>query len=172
MPIVKKPCEHCGGLIPPFSPSLKRRYCGQECARAAISAPAVADGLKWCSGCRGAKPATPEHFNRRARSRDGLHGWCKSCMNGRERPRAWHQTERGREHMRNARLRSRYGITLEDYEAMLAAQDGRCAICRQPPKKNRLHVDHDHMTGEVRGLLCGPCNRGLSYFERANERRS
>lgn len=53
---------------------------------------------------------------------------------------------------------------------MLAEQDGRCAICGEPPDPNgvrassRLHVDHDHTTGENRSLLCTRCNQGLGYF--------
>ena len=46
-----------------------------------------------------------------------------------------------------------------DYDAMLAAQGGVCAICGNPPKTRRLHIDHDHKTGKVRGLLCFQCNR-------------
>lgn len=64
----------------------------------------------------------------------------------------------------------RYGLTLEQYEEMLAAQDGRCAVCGSQPDPNgvkassRLHVDHDHVTGANRSLLCTRCNQGIGYF--------
>ena len=51
------------------------------------------------------------------------------------------------------------GVSDEDYALLLAMQGGGCAICGQPPKSRRLHVDHDHKTGRVRGLLCFVCNR-------------
>lgn len=53
------------------------------------------------------------------------------------------------------------GVTDEQYERLLAAQGGGCAICGATPKTRRLHVDHDHKTGAVRGLLCYRCNRFL-----------
>jgi hypothetical protein len=53
------------------------------------------------------------------------------------------------------------GVSDEDYAAMLEAQGGGCAICGAKPKTRRLHVDHDHATGKVRGLLCHRCNRAL-----------
>jgi hypothetical protein len=52
-------------------------------------------------------------------------------------------------------------ITAAEYKALLKAQGGVCAICKKPPKKHRLHVDHDHATGKVRGLLCVRCNAWL-----------
>lgn len=64
----------------------------------------------------------------------------------------------------------RYGLTVERYEAMLEAQGGVCAICKQPPDPNgvraasRLHVDHDHLTDQVRALLCLRCNQGVGSF--------
>jgi hypothetical protein len=58
-----------------------------------------------------------------------------------------------------------YGITLEQYEALYEAQGGFCYICeRATGKTKRLAVDHDHETGYVRGLLCGPCNNVLAHF--------
>ena len=53
------------------------------------------------------------------------------------------------------------GFTEADYERLLLEQDGGCAICGAAPKTRRLHVDHDHRTGRVRGLLCHSCNRRL-----------
>src|SRR5690348_4757006 len=53
------------------------------------------------------------------------------------------------------------GVTDEQYTAMLERQEGGCAICGSPPKTRRLHVDHDHRTRRVRGLLCHRCNRAL-----------
>ena len=59
-----------------------------------------------------------------------------------------------------------YGITQREYEALLSAQDGRCAICTRVPRSRRLAVDHDHNTGKVRGLLCYTCNHfTLRYVE-------
>lgn len=53
------------------------------------------------------------------------------------------------------------GVTDAEYERLLAAQGGHCAICPNTPKTRRLNVDHDHATGKVRGLLCHRCNRAL-----------
>lgn len=58
------------------------------------------------------------------------------------------------------------GITDEGYAALLQAQNGHCAICPSTPKTRRLHVDHDHATGFVRGLLCHRCNRALPSWMR------
>jgi Recombination endonuclease VII len=72
-----------------------------------------------------------------------------------------------RNHLKHA-LRHKYGLTLDPYDARVRAQGGRCAICRQLPNgmyNHRLHVDHDHTTGRVRGLLCGNCNSGLGSFK-------
>jgi hypothetical protein len=67
-------------------------------------------------------------------------------------------------------LRYRYGISLDDYEALLTKQGGVCAICLRPETATRagtllrLHVDHDHATRKVRGLLCNRCNRMLGVM--------
>jgi hypothetical protein len=58
-----------------------------------------------------------------------------------------------------------YGLEPGEYDRMLEAQGGRCAICMKQPRAKRLSVDHDHNTGRVRALLCQPCNRGLRSFE-------
>jgi hypothetical protein len=63
---------------------------------------------------------------------------------------------------REHRLRSKYGLTLEDYDEMVARQGGRCLICQQVPEK--LVVDHHHGTGRVRGLLCFRCNSALGFL--------
>jgi hypothetical protein len=60
------------------------------------------------------------------------------------------------------------GVSDADYEALLAAQGGGCAICGNPPKTRRLDVDHDHKTGKVRGLLCHRCNRALPNWVTAD----
>lgn len=59
------------------------------------------------------------------------------------------------------------GVTDEEYARMLAAQGGGCAICGAKPKTRRLHVDHDHASGKVRGLLCHRCNRALPTWVNA-----
>lgn len=55
-------------------------------------------------------------------------------------------------------------IPLEEIDAQEAVQDHRCAICRDTRGQRRLHVDHDHATGEFRGMLCHRCNQGLGQF--------
>ncbi len=61
-------------------------------------------------------------------------------------------------------LKHRYGISLEQYELILASQNGVCAICRKKPK-GLLCVDHCHTTGMVRGLLCTKCNTALGFYD-------
>jgi hypothetical protein len=66
--------------------------------------------------------------------------------------------------LRKWHLRTKYGITPEQYDEMLERQGGGCAICGKPPGDIALHVDHCHETGRVRGLLCFSCNAGLGQF--------
>lgn len=91
-----------------------------------------------------------------------------------------HILERSKEYARNNRRRTlenlfnrEYGITLDDYELILLEQGNACAICNSrvaDQRGHRLHVDHNHKTGLVRGLLCGKCNRALGYFDDSLER--
>ena len=67
-------------------------------------------------------------------------------------------TKREKEYVR------KYGITIADYDRMLEEQGGVCKLCGRPPAKRRLHVDHNHKTKRVRGLLCFRCNRWLTAW--------
>ena len=64
----------------------------------------------------------------------------------------------------NATLQMKYGISLEGYEELLKRQNGICLLCKRPPGKRRLSVDHNHKTGKIRGLLCNNCNRGIGHL--------
>jgi Recombination endonuclease VII len=66
-----------------------------------------------------------------------------------------------RRHTRGHSYRLFYKIADADYQRLYARQDGCCALCRRPFDLYKLHVDHDHETGAVRGLLCHRCNTGL-----------
>ena len=75
----------------------------------------------------------------------------------------------------NYELVKKYGITLEEYNQMSAAQNNVCDICKEPETRRhqngtlcRLAVDHDHFTGKVRGLLCWRCNSAMGSFEERN----
>ena len=73
------------------------------------------------------------------------------------------QREYRRKSQRKDHLKYYYGITVEEYNAILARQNGCCRICKRKVKGN-LCVDHDHRTGKVRGLLCRTCNLGCGHL--------
>lgn len=68
---------------------------------------------------------------------------------------------------RKSHLKRNYGLTLEQFDALLASQGGGCAICGKPGVD---HVDHDHETGRVRGILCFRCNVALGQLDDDEER--
>jgi lysine/ornithine N-monooxygenase len=75
--------------------------------------------------------------------------------------------EKYAEKQKHTARKRRYGITQEQYENMLTKQNYCCAICSTDTvgrNHTAFHVDHNHDTGKVRGLLCDKCNRGLGYF--------
>jgi len=66
---------------------------------------------------------------------------------------------------RNNKLKAKYGLSAQDWDDIYDSQLGRCAICLIPLVESRPHVDHDHISGKVRGILCHTCNPGLGYFK-------
>jgi hypothetical protein len=83
-------------------------------------------------------------------------------------PQCWNKVKNARQDglRRKSQLAKKYGLTPDDYDVLLAAHGGRCWICLKEPKPGgrRLHVDHDHRTKRVRGILCWKCNTGLANF--------
>ena len=154
---------------------------------------------KHCPKCE--KEVPLENWSRNKARKDGLASWCKSCMN--EYHRRWRANpevkkrqaelaaqryaamsdEERKEYNLSGTLRRRergyhlhkkYGLSLDEYDAMLEQQGGGCAICGKEPSPNkRLSVDHDHKCcpGEttcgncIRGLLCITCNVWLGFYE-------
>lgn len=70
-----------------------------------------------------------------------------------------------KEQIRDYQLRKDYGISLEQYNLMLDNQNGKCSLCESLPGPKRLAVDHDHVTGKVRSLLCNHCNVGIGHLK-------
>ena len=89
-----------------------------------------------CGGCR--KKITQP--NRR---------WCRSCS----RKHTWQERKR------------RTGMTRPFFLSLWKKHKGRCELCRVRLTQLGAHVDHDHKTGKIRGLLCNNCNRGLGHFQ-------
>lgn len=115
---------------------------------------------KVCTGPCGEKK-TLDAFHKRAKSKDGRQAWCKECV--KERKKAIRKPTDPKKQRAYA-IKHLYGLTVEQWDQMLVAQLGRCALCDEPMKSP--HVDHSHVTGEVRGLLCMWCNTMLGRVER------
>lgn len=121
---------------------------------------------KHCSRCRRDRPVSD--FGPHASYKDGLYCWCRECVNTYSRAYHKRKPEVARGAARKYALRSKYGLTLAQYDQMLAAQSGGCATCGAPEADSRgglLHVDHCHVTGRVRSLLCSRCNTVLGRCE-------
>lgn len=81
-------------------------------------------------------------------------------------PREFVNTPERAARMRDYTLRKKFGITSDDFDQMLKHQRGKCAICKSPdPKAANWHVDHDHVTSQIRGLLCRACNTGIGLLQ-------
>ena len=105
---------------------------------------AAPEGSKYCPGCTEVKPHS--EWNRNRASRDGWASYCRPCL-----------ARRGRE----SYFRRKYGLSEAEIEQRLEDQAGRCPICLAEPA---VHVDHDHETGVVRGLVCFQCNAALGQL--------
>jgi hypothetical protein len=114
--------------------------------------------MKKCSGCKEEKSL--ECFANAKLGKDGKSSKCRDCF------KYYYEWRKAGDpdYVRNIKYRSRYGISIEDYNKMFSEQDGCCAICGHKPDYN-LHVDHCHTTQVVRQLLCHQCNNGLGCFK-------
>lgn len=148
--------------------------------------------MKRCRICDESKPLSD--FYRMDGMRDGHRNECKACNLAQQHERYLADPERAKARVkqwqrdnadrvnaywrerrqepevkrreRDAYLKRKFGISVDEYDAMLAEQGGVCAVCsRLPTPGISLHVDHDHETGRIRGLLCFRCNNALGDLE-------
>lgn len=129
--------------------------------------------MKRCPDCKCTKEDSEFHRNRA--SHDGLQPYCKICRKAGDKKRYLENPGAIKKASRKWRLKNpeahrrwaykNFGISLERYNQMLLEQGSVCAICNQPCESGRnLAIDHDHETGEIRGLLCTRCNVSLGGF--------
>ena len=112
---------------------------------------------KKCSKCKKTKPSSS--FYERKDRRCGLSSWCDECLTN--------YSTKYKERNRIKRRLRMFGVDEEMYNKMLSDQNHQCAICGVHEDKlgYTLCVDHDHITGDVRGLLCHDCNVGIGRFK-------
>lgn len=124
---------------------------------------------KRCTKCGQEKPF--DDFYQDKNRKDGYRFECKTCTN--EANKNWWQANKERHRLAGWRyhLKRTFGITSEQYNIILVAQNGKCAICGQAEtstrkgKLKRLAVDHDRKTKKIRALLCVNCNTGIGSLQ-------
>lgn len=121
--------------------------------------------MKICRKCLGNKDLSS--FTKQKGYPDGRKNICNACRNEQRRERYANNSSR----VVSNNLKSKYGINLEQYICMFKKQNGLCAICNEPEtcvragKVMSLSVDHCHTSGDIRGLLCNDCNRGIGLLK-------
>ena len=132
-----------------------------------------------CTKCKQEKPSSEFRpvkseakgaVSQKPSNRDYRFSWCRPCCAEDARDRLSRISEdpqsRGqhKQAKRATHYRTTYGITLGEYDKLNAFRQKGCWICGRPGKLRGLSVDHNHKTGQIRGLLCQSCNRGLRWF--------
>jgi endogenous inhibitor of DNA gyrase (YacG/DUF329 family) len=162
---VDRKCQKCDTPLP-ASMSSRAKFCSTKCnmdwqnaAKSTLRAAEKVASRKPCLHCGSEIPE----------SRRSNANYCsRECMRVATRAKAY-DSEKARDYNRNYH----YGIGTTEFEAILASQGGRCAICRTnewPGKDNKPHIDHCHKLGVrgqrvIRGILCTNCNQGLGRFK-------
>lgn len=100
-----------------------------------------------CYTCNVLKDKNEDNFHVSKKSKFGFRRLCKEC----------HKVSQ-----RTIHLSNRYNLTIDEYNNMFDKQDGKCLICNN---NDKLFVDHNHLNGEIRGLLCNTCNGGIGYLK-------
>jgi len=131
--------------------------------------------MKTCLRCKESKPKTTEYFSKQ---KTWFSSYCKECHSQmckeyyaetKEKRKGYYKEYRDREEVKKRSqlrlLRLKYDLSEEGYKSLWDAQKGRCKICEKDLGEIRPVIDHDHVSGKVRGLLCSKCNLGLGHFE-------
>ena len=128
------------------------KECRKETMRLRRAGTQVGNANSRKINCAKGHPYDEENTIHSVTSKGAPRRWCKTC-----------------EKANQARQRvKRYGITVDDYAEMLVSHENKCGICGREFSRSP-HIDHDHNTGKVRGLLCYPCNSGLGQFQDSPE---
>lgn len=147
--------------------------------------------MKKCGRCQIEKSAT--EFNKNRSTKSGLQDYCRDCQKQakkkwieknpgivselakkyrskdpekyRARSRQWRKDNP--EKSMSIDLKRKYGITYDHWKVMFDQQEGKCLVCNkhQNELNQKLAVDHDHKTNQIRGLICCQCNRGIGYLQ-------
>jgi Autographiviridae endonuclease VII len=138
---------------------------------------------KFCGGCKQTKFLSEYTPSRRYNT--GVESKCKLCRNKFMRENRAKDPERHRHYCRkhnakrkndpayiaarsNRNYKKKYGLSKQEVQYLHTIQNNKCAICDVPASTQRygvLKVDHNHTTGNIRGLLCSACNLGIGYFK-------
>jgi hypothetical protein len=138
-----------------IDPNPKARFCGQRCKNQGRIKRYTAEwhaemATRTCAGCG---------TSMTGKRRDSK--WCSNACGVKGRPSR-------KDVARKARLKKKFGVTIAELDAMLQRQHGTCAICKGSDPKHpqgTWAVDHDHVTQQVRGLLCSRCNTGIGQLQ-------
>ena len=148
-------CKACYKII---TAAYRRGHSGG--AQRATAPESHVEGERGCPSCQNLLPIC-DFYPDKSKS-DGLSSWCRSCTIVGTRARNKQMTK---EQRRNATLKKKYGISLADYNKMMVDQAWTCLTCPADLRVEKPHLDHDHVSGVVRGILCGGCNISLGLVK-------